>query len=130
MSTTPHNGQKNDGLAKRCMEMCFGDPEGPGARIKSLVDQWSGAIALAGKAIGAGFALLALAVTVAIALAPSLVRGAVSDVVPGLVDSAVSAALRRHGIAEQSPPSQPHEAIVQAPRSPWIVPQAHAAQDK
>jgi len=130
--STP-NGQQTPiepvALAKECQAHCFG-PEGPGSRIKAQMDRWIGAVALAGKAIGWGFGLLAIAVTVSLALLPSLVRYAVatstSQVVPGLVDSAVTAALRRHGIAEREAQTKQREAIVQAPPAPWLFPQAHA----
>lgn len=117
-------------VAQLCCQLCFGDANGQGAKLKTQVDRWIGAIGIAGKFIGFGLGLLAIVVSVAIALAPSLVESAVvsamSKTAPGLVDAAVSAALKRHGIAEQDPLVLPSGAIVQAPREPWAFPSAHA----
>lgn len=124
-------GTDLDNVAKRCGEKCFGSPEGQGAKLKTTVDQWTGALVFAAKLIGITLALLASVVAVAIAIAPFLVRSSVSasvtQIVPGLVEASVSEALRRHGIAEQQSPRRSASAVVLAPPSPWLIPQAHAA---
>lgn len=130
MSATPGHGTKFAEVAKHCLALCFGEPEGPGAQLKTQMDRWRGAFALGVWIVGAGLGLLAIVVTISMALLPGLVRSAVAtssaQVVPPLVDSAVAAALKRHGIVEQAPAAPPPSVIVQAPSAPWMFPRAHA----
>lgn len=128
MHPTPHAGTKLTDLARQCQDHCMG-PDGPGGAIKSQVDRWSGAFALGWKVVTIALVLLTASVTISIAAAPSLVRSAVSQVVPGLVEASVSAALRRHGIVGQEQ-SAKTDVIAQIPSTPWLIPQAHAETTK
>lgn len=112
--------------AKACEAHCFG-PEGPGGAIKSQVDKWSGAIGLGVWVAGVALALLAVVVTVSIALAPGVIRSSVAQVVPGLVRDVVADELRRAGVVGQGPVVPRGRALVLAPSLlPPVIPQAHA----
>jgi hypothetical protein len=96
-------------VAKHCQEACFG-PEGPGSEIKSQVDQWRGGLKLGAWLVAGAFALLAIVVTIGIA------------VVPASIDAKISAALdRRFGEQQHHP--------VAADRS-MFLPRAIAAETK
>jgi hypothetical protein len=70
---TPINAEM---VAHDCQAHCFS--EGPGAQLKSQVDKWRGGLALGAWVVAGALTLLTATVTVAISLAPSLVRSAVS----------------------------------------------------
>src|SRR5512141_3411763 len=129
MSSAPIHGNQLTEVVEHCQDHCMG-PDGPGGKLKSQVDKWIGAFALGWKVVTIALVLLTASVTVAIAISPSLVRSSVAasakEVVPPLVDSAVAAALRRHGLVELAPAEAPTAAVVQAPSAPWLFHQVHA----
>jgi hypothetical protein len=121
MVTTPPTAET---LVHACQALCWG-PEGAASSLKGQVDNWRGAIALAGKILAVVLVLLTASITVAIAVTPSLVRSAARTGVREEVRAAVAEEFARHfghagkemGLIEKD-----------IAKAPWqVIPSAKAA---
>lgn len=70
MSSTPIHGNQLTEVVKHCRQECFGDSEGPGAQLKSQVDEWRGGLRASLWLVGL---LFAVSVGISITAIPALV---------------------------------------------------------